>query len=234
MGALAHLFEAEGLPTTQISLIREHTEHIRPPRALWVPFILGRPLGRPDDPAFQTRVLTSALTLFERPTGPVLVDHDEEAGGEVEVDGASCPVSWAPVAHDGALGERMREEIAHLAVWYDLNLERTGRTAFGTAGLTIDETLSVIAELADGGDPDRPAAVSLGEFARLVAEDLKAWVTEAAAGQPGIMTPYALKAWFWEQTVAGEAIVAAHRAARRHPDASYRALAEVMVPKELR
>ncbi len=57
------------MPTTQISLIREHTEKIKPPRALWVPFELGRPLGVPNDAAFQNRVITAALDLFEAPSG---------------------------------------------------------------------------------------------------------------------------------------------------------------------
>ncbi|MCH7711818.1 MAG: hypothetical protein IH903_09315, partial [Proteobacteria bacterium] len=53
------------MPTTQISLIREHTEKIVPPRALWVPFELGRPFGAPDDSGFQKRVLLGALELLE-------------------------------------------------------------------------------------------------------------------------------------------------------------------------
>lgn len=74
MGALGHYLEEEGLATTQISLIREHTVRIRPPRALWVPFPLGRPMGEPGDTAGQIRVLTAALRLFEADQGPVLVD----------------------------------------------------------------------------------------------------------------------------------------------------------------
>ena len=34
MGGLAHTLEDEGIATTQISLIRLHTEKIKPPRAL--------------------------------------------------------------------------------------------------------------------------------------------------------------------------------------------------------
>ncbi len=64
VGGLAHFFEEEGVPTTQISLVRLHTERINPPRALWVPFELGRPLGIPDDPTFQKRVLLAALKLL--------------------------------------------------------------------------------------------------------------------------------------------------------------------------
>ena len=75
MGALGHFLESEGLATTQISLIREHTASIRPPRALWVPHMLGRPLGDPGDVKGQKSVLEGALRLLERAEGPVLVDH---------------------------------------------------------------------------------------------------------------------------------------------------------------
>ena len=64
MGALGHFLEEEGVPTTQISLVREHTAAMNPPRALWVPFILGRPFGVPNDPAFQRRVLLAVLGLL--------------------------------------------------------------------------------------------------------------------------------------------------------------------------
>jgi len=39
--------------TVCISLVRAQTEKVNPPRALWVPFALGRPLGSADDPEFQ-------------------------------------------------------------------------------------------------------------------------------------------------------------------------------------
>ena len=79
MGGLAHYIEEEGIPTTQISLIREHSEAIKPPRALWVPFELGRPLGVPNDADFQKRVLMSSLKLLEAEQGPVLEDFGDEA-----------------------------------------------------------------------------------------------------------------------------------------------------------
>ena len=71
MGALGHYIEREGIPTAQISLIREQTAAIKPPRALWVPFMLGRPFGAPNDPDFQRRVLRHLLA-------------DEVAAGKVE------------------------------------------------------------------------------------------------------------------------------------------------------
>ena len=66
MGAVAHYLEARGVPTTSISLVRENTVLIRPPRALWVPFPLGRPFGAPHAPDFQRRVLRRALALLAR------------------------------------------------------------------------------------------------------------------------------------------------------------------------
>ena len=54
---LARAIESEGVATTSISLVREHTEKIKPPRALFVPFPFGHALGRPNDAALQHRVL---------------------------------------------------------------------------------------------------------------------------------------------------------------------------------
>ena len=59
MGALGRFVESGGIATTGISLVREHSERMRPPRALWVPYPLGRPFGVPGDAAFQSAVLRS-------------------------------------------------------------------------------------------------------------------------------------------------------------------------------
>jgi hypothetical protein len=51
---------------------------IKPPRALWVPFDLGRPLGPPNNAAFQRQVLTALLKLLEAIAGPLLVDFPDD------------------------------------------------------------------------------------------------------------------------------------------------------------
>ncbi len=73
MSALGHYIEDEGIATVAVSLIRPQTENTRPPRALWVPFELGRPFGPPNDPVFQKRVILAALRLLERGGGPVRI-----------------------------------------------------------------------------------------------------------------------------------------------------------------
>ena len=47
---------------------------MKPPRALAVPFELGRPFGAPNEVEFQRKVLHNCLELLERESGPVLED----------------------------------------------------------------------------------------------------------------------------------------------------------------
>ena len=73
VGLVAGELEKRGVTTTSITLLREITEKVRPPRALLVPYPLGYPLGRPDDPELQTRILRAAFALLDRPgPGPIL------------------------------------------------------------------------------------------------------------------------------------------------------------------
>jgi hypothetical protein len=67
-----------------------------PPRALWVSFEMGRPVGVPGDAAFQTRVLLAALKLLEADAGPLLEDFPEDAPvSDTPVSALACPVSFA-------------------------------------------------------------------------------------------------------------------------------------------
>jgi len=72
--------ERRGIATVVIQLLRDIARAVRPPRALWVPFPLGYPLGAPDDPELQHRVLAAALGLLEEPEAAPPVLRDFEAG----------------------------------------------------------------------------------------------------------------------------------------------------------
>ena len=41
-------------------------EIIKPPRALWLNFPMGRPMGKPNDPEFQKKVIRVAFELFQK------------------------------------------------------------------------------------------------------------------------------------------------------------------------
>jgi hypothetical protein len=214
VGALAHYLESEGIPTTQISLIREHTEIIKPPRALWVPFELGRPLGVAGDPAFQQRVLLAALELLEAGQGPLLVDFPEEGyeqttEEEQSQEGWACPVNFAGRRQQQTVSERLAEEIRELKPWYDLRRERSGRTAM--VNFSPDSAGRFLGELASGNGPANPLTdLPMAAAIRIAAQDLKAFYFEALTAQPGGAPPTSrtFTRWFWSETTAGEVLFA--------------------------
>lgn len=69
--------ERRGIATICINLLRVVAEQVRPPRALFVPFRHGYPLGRPNDPEGQLSVLDAALRLLEDSSlgPPLLADY---------------------------------------------------------------------------------------------------------------------------------------------------------------
>lgn len=71
VGLIQRAIEYAGITTVSISLLREITEKIRPPRALFVPYPLGYPLGEPNNTALQTHILKAAFALLTRNDGPV-------------------------------------------------------------------------------------------------------------------------------------------------------------------
>jgi hypothetical protein len=79
VGLIQRALEYAGITTVSLSLLREITEKIRPPRALFVPFPLGYPLGRPHDADLQTRIMRAAFALLERNDVPVLEEFKLEA-----------------------------------------------------------------------------------------------------------------------------------------------------------
>lgn len=64
--------EREGITTVSLSLLREVTAQLKPPRALFVPFPMGYPLGEPNNADLQHEVIAAALQLLERHDAPVL------------------------------------------------------------------------------------------------------------------------------------------------------------------
>lgn len=76
VGLIAAEIERCGIATISISLLREVTEITKPPRALFVPFALGFPLGAPNDVRLQHRVIAAALRVLSRTDAPVLENFE--------------------------------------------------------------------------------------------------------------------------------------------------------------
>ena len=60
---LARVFEATNLSTVHISLVKEHTQKVRPPPCLFCGFPYGLALGKPNDADFQHRVLAATFCI---------------------------------------------------------------------------------------------------------------------------------------------------------------------------
>ncbi|MEK6709957.1 MAG: selenoprotein B, partial [Nitrospinota bacterium] len=70
MGLVQRAIEAAGLPTVSISLVKALTLQVRPPRAVFLRWPLGHPLGEPGHRAQQRQVLLDALGLLETAPAP--------------------------------------------------------------------------------------------------------------------------------------------------------------------
>ncbi len=64
VGLIQSIVEKAGIPTVSITLLREVTERVAPPRALFVDLPLGYPLGAPDNASLQTRIILAAVALL--------------------------------------------------------------------------------------------------------------------------------------------------------------------------
>ncbi len=211
MSTLACYLEDEGLATTTIALVREHAVKAEPPRALWVPFELGRPLGPPNDTAFQQRVLRACLELLLRTDGPVVLDDFPDQAPNSEADpGWRNPVALPAFADasGAALEAALEREIQALAGAYETSRHSHGRTGYGLTGLDPAALGRYLAARLAGEDPESP----IPGYSRLLAtrfaiDDLKAYYLEAASGG-GAPSSRQLVEWFWDRTVAAQIIIA--------------------------
>jgi D-proline reductase (dithiol) PrdB len=78
VGLIQSIIEKAGIPTVSVTLLREVTERVAPPRALFVDFPLGYPLGAPNDAALQTRIIRAAFKLLLESTPPAIQSFGSE------------------------------------------------------------------------------------------------------------------------------------------------------------
>jgi len=196
--------------TASISLIREQSEAVRPPRALWVPFALGRPFGSADDPEFQKGVVRAALGMLATATQPTIEDYPIEAPAQAEPGEWACPVNF-PVTEDESITARLLAEVTRLAPWSAETRTTRGRTLFGVTGAAphqIEAVAAALGTIADHGNVSEPPEEGIDwkfdmpVLARHLADDLRTFYHEAIAAQPGPGAPNhaALNDWIFGGT----------------------------------
>lgn len=83
VGLAQSVIEKSGIPTVSITLLREVTERVRPPRALAIDRPLGYPLGEPGNAPLQKRIILAALQLLELPVREsLIVEYQEPSGAD--------------------------------------------------------------------------------------------------------------------------------------------------------
>jgi hypothetical protein len=193
-----------------IALVPQHAEKIKPPRTLAVPYELGRPLGVPNDPAFQHRVLTAALELFSHSGEPIFSQH-EEVSNQARIEDEenfSCPVTFTAKDPTLTRAEQVEAELELLRPWYDRGFTTRKSTSVGLADIDINSAVKFLGSLVTPSTTvSSPAKhLNLAEAFKCCAEDLKAFYNEAVTSQPGNISSVAAENWYWGQTLAGQMI----------------------------
>ena len=206
---LARVLEANGIATTSISMVREHSEKVKPPRALFVPFPFGHALGRPNAPELQHRVLRAALDLLAAPEGPVLRDFPDDPEPNAE---PPAPRQASAIPAAGGTATDPVAELRGFAEDHGRWLAKSGgRTAFGLSGVAVSafaDAVRFLQQFADGDAgadlPQRSAAVPLPGFVRWCADDLKTLAFEGYMAMHPDAGGDEIARWFWGTTAAAQ------------------------------
>ena len=196
MCALGHKLEERGFSTVALASVQAQAEKTRPPRALWTPSMLGRPVGEPEDPAFQLRIVRAALGLLERTDGPVILeDFPDDPPGWVDNPNWSAPVTQPT---DGFAAELT----AMLPLWQAAQA-RFGRTSVGLSFQVPELWPDFAAAVLDGGLPTVKQLGTTALSARFLCDDIKALYGEAAQAVGPAPSARQVDRWFWQETTAG-------------------------------
>ncbi len=79
--------ERRGIPTVSLTVALDVTEHCKPPRAIFVPFMMGHHFGVPFHRELQRRIIHAALACL----------IEARHSGEVQ----AVPVTWAQARQEG-------------------------------------------------------------------------------------------------------------------------------------
>ena len=228
MSALGHYLEEEGIASVAIALIRPQAEKTRPPRALFVPFELGRPIGPPSDPAFQKRVILAALGMLTEGGGPVRsVDFPDDDPRETPDPNWRPPLP--PATRHGA--EALEVELRALAPAYAASCTRRERSTVGLSGLPPAVCGEYLAAWLRHERPESPIAdMSPALALRFAIDDLKAFALEAALTPGTKPSSQQLSDWLWSDSALGASVQALRRDFLAGDDERLKQLAFFFVP----
>ena len=208
MSTLAHVLEENGLATVSLGIIEKQLRSTAPPRGLFVDFPLGRPLGRPNDAAFQQRVIDHAFSLLEADE-PVVDNFLEAIVDDGDVLSCTIPPIDDPDAHPAVA------EARGLRAAYNRTIARhDGR--LGTYRVIgpddVPSAIESFVRVAEGipwkeaGIPGIPARVTMDIRGYYEAAALSLADSASTGAAPGA---FEATRWFLRETEAAKVILAA-------------------------
>jgi hypothetical protein len=204
--ALAHKLEQRGFSTVALAAVRAQAEKTRPPRALWTAAPLGRPVGEPDDPAFQLRVIRAALALLERTDGPVILeDFPEDPPGLLDTADWAAPAATVAAVFTTAADWQaaFAAELVNLYPLWQAAQARFERTSVGLSRQPPESWPAFAAAVLKGELPVVAELDTTALSVRFLCDDVKALYGEVAQAIGAKPSPIQVDTWFWRQTVAG-------------------------------
>lgn len=84
--------ERRGIPTVSLTVALDVTEQAKPPRALFLPFMMGHHFGVPFHRELQRRIILESLAMLNQTAGGMTV--------------GTFPVTWAQARREGIAIER--------------------------------------------------------------------------------------------------------------------------------
>ena len=202
VSTLARALEVSGIATVALLANIDQARIVGPPRGLYCEFPLGRPLGKPLDKAFQTRVLEAAFGLLRETKTPVIETFDV-----VIEDGAdeplSCPI---PPRHDPSEIPAV-SEARGLRAARDRGVARTGSTQVGRIvdADGIPDAIRPFQQVVDGAKWNEVSYA--GEDPTTVLMDIRAYYEEAALGlSDHVPAARASETWYYQSTQMGELV----------------------------
>ena len=198
-------------------------------------------MGAPDAPDFQKRVLVQLLSLFDRPSGPVLEDFPDDEPESDEEAVLSCPVNYSEyykeTGETDSLLKALNMEISGMRSWYDMAVNKRQRTTVGVSGVDIDKLGDFIYSFVKGEEPENPRDdVPLPYALKLAVEDLRSYYVEGITSQPGQsgVSSQKLSDWFWDETAAGKVLLTLREAYSESDDQAMKMIAShFLVPGDV-
>jgi hypothetical protein len=215
---IARVLEERGLSTIAMSLVREHTVKIKPPRAVWVPFPFGMSIGHRNDIAEQRAVLDLAFSTLDAPAGPVLLDfvaaERRERAAPLQASDVEVEAQARTIDLTGEVGAmRLRWEAL-------LAGTRSHVGASGVEPVQFGAMVRFLEDYAAGNDAadfaGRPPEVPVLQFIRYAVEDLRVMYAETRMREHPEEAADDLQRWLLGSTALGVFM----RALRDRMDAS--------------